>query len=225
MKSVVSDLLPQNTPLQLMIEHGDILEELSSILEDLVIEYFEHRDIADLVSFISHKESAADTIKFNLRKILDNPRIKVPFPKPTLLYAMHVQDDIIDMIEDIAKRMSMNYVDFVLEPEVQQHFISLVRETRKIIDYLEEAIRELKYVMASSFSKRERKKEEKEIIKIEELESQIDRLTQKLGKWAFSKKHEFNPLDIIFFNELVIIFSQIADKAENLAELLRSFTH
>jgi uncharacterized protein Yka (UPF0111/DUF47 family) len=89
---------------------------------------------------------------------------------------------------------------------------------------LEQAIIEHKTEMASAFSKRERKKEEKEIVKIEELESQIDELTQKLGKWIYSKKNKYNPLDLIFFNDLILIFAEIGDKAENLAELLRSFT-
>jgi len=223
MKSVVSSLLPKDTPFQLIIEHGTILEEISNVMEELTITYFERKDISNLVEFISDKESDADKIKIKLRKMLDK-NVKVPFPKPTLIYAMHVQDDIIDMMEDIAKRMSMNYLDFDLDEKAQQDFILLVREVKTILDYLEDGIRELKNVMASAFSKRERKKEEKDIVKVEELESQIDELTQKLGKWAYSKKNEFNPLDIVFFNDLVIIFSEIGDKAENLAELLRSFT-
>ena len=223
MKSVVSSLLPKDTPIKFIIEHGELLVEVSNVMEDLVTAYFAHKDISELVSFISDKESAADEIKFKMRKMLDK-HVKVPFPKPTLIHAMHVQDDIIDMMEDVAKRMEMNYVDFTLEEEVQQDLIQLVREIRKIIEYLEDGIRELKKVIASAFSKRERKKEEKDIVKVEELETHIDRLTRKLGKWAYSKKNEYNPIDVMFFNDLVIIFSQIGDKAENLAELLRSFT-
>lgn len=137
---------------------------------------------------------------------------------------MHLQDDIIDRMEDIAKRMTMNYVDFTLEDDVQQDFIQLVREVQTIITYLEQAIRELKRVIASTFSKRERKKEEKEIIRVENVESQIDKLTVKLGKWAYSRKHDYNALDLMFFNDLVLIFAEIGDKAENLAEMIRSFT-
>ena len=70
----------------------------------------------------------------------------------------------------------------------------------------------------------ERKKEEKDIVTIEGLESEIDKLTLKLGKWSYSKKNEANPLDLIFFNDLVVIFAEIGDKTENLAELMRSFT-
>lgn len=223
MKFVVSELLPKDTPIQLIIEHGEILVEVSNVMEELVATYFEHKDISALVTFISDKESDADEIKFKLRKMLDK-HIKVPFPKPTLLQAIHLQDDIIDMIEDIAKRMSMNYLEFELNKNVRRDFIHLVREVKKILDYLEEAIVELKNVLASAFSKRERRKEEKEIVRIEELESQIDELTLKIGKWTYSKKNKYNSLDLIFFNDLVIIFSKIGDKAENLAELLRSFT-
>jgi len=118
----------------------------------------------------------------------------------------------------------MNYLDFPLEDEVQKDFMQLVREVQSIIKYLEQAIRELKQVFASSFAKRERKKEEKEIISVESMESRIDTLTLKLGKWAYSKKNDYNTLDLIFFNDLTLIFAEIGDKAENLAEMIRSFT-
>lgn len=223
MKSVVSSLLPKETPLQCIIDHAQLLGEVSNVMEDLVMAYFDHQDISELVSFISKKESNADEIKFTLRKMLAKP-IKIPFSKTELIYAMHLQDDIIDLMEDIAKKMAMNYVDFTLDEEVRQDFIELVREIRQIIAYLEDGINELKRVVASSFSKKERKKEEKDIVKVENIESRIDTLTLKLGKWAYSKKHEFNPLDLHFFNELVLIFSEIGDKAENLAEIMRGFT-
>ncbi len=224
MKSVVSDLLPKDTPIQLIIEHGIILQDVSNVMEELTTLYFEQGDITELVQFISDKESEADAIKFKMRKMLDNPHFKVPFPKTNLTYAMHLQDDLIDMMEDIAKRMSMNYIDFTLDDDVQQNFVQLVREVKMIIQYLEHGIHELNQVIASSFSKRERKKEEKDIVKVEDVESRIDTLTLKLGKWSFSKKKEFNALDIIFFNDLVLIFAKISDQAENLAEMLRSFT-
>lgn len=223
MKSVVSSLLPKETPLEFIIEHGEILEEVGKVMEELTLSYFAHEDITEKVKFISSKESDADTIKFKFRKMLDK-NVKVPFPKQTLLYAMHLQDDIIDRMEDIAKRMAMNYLDFNIEDHVQQDFIQLVREVQSIITYLEEAIRELKRVLASTFSKRERKKEEKEIVRVENVESEIDKLTLKLGKWAYSRKHDANALDLMFFNDLVLIFAEIGDKAENLAEMIRSFT-
>ena len=223
MKSVVSELLQKDTPVELIIKHGAILGEVSNVMEKLVETYFDHKDTSKLVEFISDKETEADEIKFKLRNMLDK-HVKIPFPKPALLQALHVQDDIIDMMEDIAKRMSINYIDFDLGKNVRRDFVHLVGEVKKILEYLQDAICELKVVMASSFSKRERKKEEKEIIKIEELETEIDQLTLKLGKWAYSKKDKFNPVDIIFFNDLVLIFAEIGDKAENLAEMLRSFT-
>ena len=223
MKSVVSSLLPKETPLEFIIEHGEILEEVSKVMEALTLSYFAHEDITENVKFISARESDADAIKFKFRKMLDK-NVKVPFPKQTLLYAMHLQDDIIDRMEDIAKRMAMNYLDFTLEEQVQQDFIQLVREVQSIVTYLEQAIRELKRVLASTFSKRERKKEEKEIIRVEHVESEIDKLTLKLGKWAYSRKNDVNALDLIFFNDLVLIFAEIGDKAEHLAEMIRSFT-
>lgn len=224
MTSVVSNLLPKETPLELLIEHVEILKEVSNVMEELAITYFKQKNISKLVKFIAEKESDADAIKFKLRKMLDQ-HMKVPFSKMALIQAIHLQDDIIDMMEDIAKRMSMNFLDFTLDSKIQEDFIHLVEEVKSIVGYLEDAILELKMVMASTFSRRERKKEEKDIVKIEEIESKIDKLTLKIGKWTYSKKNDLNPMDLIFFNDLVQIFSRIADKAENLAEMMRSFTY
>ncbi len=44
MKSVVTSLLPKETPLDLMIEHGEILKEASEVLEELTCAYFERKE-------------------------------------------------------------------------------------------------------------------------------------------------------------------------------------
>ena len=51
MKSVVSDLLPKDTPIGLIIEHGKILKEVSNVMEDLTTAYFERQDVSELGPF------------------------------------------------------------------------------------------------------------------------------------------------------------------------------
>jgi predicted phosphate transport protein (TIGR00153 family) len=223
MKSIVSRLLPKDTPIQLMIDHVKVIADVSKVMEELVTKYLDHKDISELVTFIAEKENDADDIKMNLRKLLER-NVKVPFSKRELIYAMHLQDDIIDMMKDIAKKMSLNELDFDLDKKVREDFLQLVQEAMKAIEHLGDEISQLKKVMASAFAKRFRKKEEREIDKIEALEHKVDKLTLKLGKWSYSQKNVLNPVDLIFFNELVMIFADISDVAENLAQMIRSFT-
>jgi len=222
-KTIFSHLFPGNTPINLIIEHSKILEELSKELEPLVRDYFDGKDITERVKYISRRESDADDIKFQMKNLLTKS-MKVPFSKKDLIYCMHLQDSIVDMIEDVAKRLMINQIDEVIENEIKEEFLNLVSTVKLLIDYLEDAMRELENVVDSSFSEFEKEREEKEVLKVEELESQVDKLTLNLGKWAYSKKNEYNPMDLMFFNNLVLLFSKIADYSENLAEIIRSFT-
>ena len=223
MRSIVSKLLAKDTPIQLLIDHAKVIEDVSKVMEELVAKYLDRKNITELVTFIADKENEADDVKMELRKLLEK-NVKVPFSKQELLYAMHLQDDIIDMMKDIAKKMSLNALDFELDKKVRNDFLELVQEAMKAIGHLEDEISQLKLVMASAFAKRLQKKEAKEVDKIEAVEHRVDKLSLKIGKWAYSRKKELNPIDLIFFNELVMLFADISDVAENLAQLIRTFT-
>ncbi|TYB30857.1 MAG: DUF47 family protein [Candidatus Mcinerneyibacterium aminivorans] len=218
--SFISELFPKHTPMELLIEHAKILSEVTKDVKPLVEKYFNHEDIGELVDRISDKESKADKIKFKLRKMF-HKRIKTPYTAKDLLEYLHKQDFLIDSIEDISKKLSLNRIDG-LDEEVQTLFLELVDVIIKAMGYLEEMTENAKKAINTSFAKKVLDAEESDSVRIEDLEGEVDKLSLKIGKWIYSHKNKLNPIDLIFFRELVLLFVEIADEAENTAELLNA---
>lgn len=218
--SFVSELFPKHTPMELLIEHAEILSEVTKDVKPLVEKYFNNEDIGELVDRISDKESKADKIKFKLRKMF-HKKIKTPYAAKDLLEYLHKQDFLIDSIEDISKKLSLNKIDG-LDEEVETLFLELVDAIIKAMGYLEEMTENTKKAINTSFAKKVLNAEESDSVRIEDLEGEVDKLSLKIGKWIYSHKNELNPIDLIFFRELVLLFVEIADEAENTAELLNA---
>lgn len=213
-------MFPKKAPIDLLLKHTEILENLSKKIIPLVDDYIDGKDISHQVEEISDLESMADHYKFDLRKLLSK-NIKTPFAIRDLLTYLSKQEKIIDYIEDIAKKLSLNQITG-LDAEIIKDFKTLVNEVTTAIDSLLVMINEIHKVMDSSFAEKYIKKEKKDRIKIEDIEGRVDKISLKIGKWIYSKKNDLNPIDLVFFRELVLIFVKISDITENTAEQLQS---
>jgi len=221
MTNFISKLFPKDTPMSLLIKHNNILKEVTEKLDPLVNKYIKNEDIFEIVKFISKKESEADKIKFELRKLFQK-KIKTPYAATDMLEMLHKYDFLIDSIEDIAKKMSLNQID-CLDSEVEDYLKDLTHVIMKSLKYLEKMTQKAKKAINSSFAQKYIDDEINETIKIEDLEVKVDKISLKIGKWIYSHKHEHNTLDLIFLKELVMLFVEIADEAENTAELMNAF--
>lgn len=209
------------TPLQLLIAHAKILEEVSNVTIQLVKDYFEGKDISETVKYISDKESEADDIKFQIRKVLAKS-YKMPYAVSDLLNYLHNQETLVDIFEDIAKKLSLNRIDN-LDKNVIENFMGLVYQAQKAIKFLEDMIEELKIIIDTSFAKKYITQEKKEILEVENIEGKADDISLELAKWIYSQKNIMNPIDLMFFRELILKFVRITDIAENTAEILYAF--
>lgn len=220
-RSLLSDLFPQDAPLKLLIQHADILDELAKLLLPLTEKYFKGEDISETVAYICKREHEADEVKFKLRNVLKSS-VKVPFAIKGMLDYLHYQDDLIDAIEDIALKMSMNRVEG-FDETIQSKFIEIVKQVELSMDLLQDMVRDLKKILDSSFASKVMQREERDYAEIDKIENIVDELSIEIGKWMYSKKRELNPIDLLFFRELVEILSDMTDTAENTAEILRAF--
>jgi len=155
-----------------------------------------------------------------LRKLLSK-NIKTPFAVRDLLTYLSKQEKIIDYIEDIAKKLSLNQIEG-LDDVIIKDFKILVEEVVRAINSLLVMINEIHRIMDSSFAEKYVKKEKKDRVKIEDIEGRVDKISLKIGKWIYSKKNDLNPIDLVFFRELVLIFVKISDITENTAEQLQA---
>lgn len=220
-KSLVSDLFPQDAPLKLLIQHADILDELGKKLLPLTEKYLHGEDITEMVEYICARESEADEIKFKLRNSLKKS-VKLPFTIKSVLDYLHNQDELIDAIEDIAVKMSLNRIEG-LDESVQQLFIEMVRQVERSMDLLQDMVRDLRRIIDTSFAEKVISEEERDYKEIDLIEDTVDELSLQLGKWIYSKKKELNPIDLMFFREMVLLFGEMTNTAENSAEILRAF--
>ncbi|HDS03409.1 MAG TPA: DUF47 family protein [Firmicutes bacterium] len=214
-------MFPKETPIKLLIEHAAILEEISRLIKPLIESWFQNKDIYEEMRFISKRESDADEIKFQIRKMLSQS-VRTPFAVKDILDYLHLQDSLIDRFEDVAKKLSLNKVEG-LDDYIKEKVMELTDQVIQSIDYLEDMIREVRKVITYSFPSKLLKKEANSYVKIEDIENKVDDISIEIGKWIYSKKKEINPVDLIFFREMVLILVHITDRAENTAELLNAF--
>ncbi len=220
-RSVLSNLFPQDAPLKLLIQHADILDELGKKLLPLTERYFKGEDITEMVEYICRREHEADEIKFKLRNVLKSS-VKVPFAIKSMLDYLHYQDDLIDAVEDIALKMSLNRVEG-LDEEIKLKFIEMVKQVERSVDLLQDMVTDLRRVLDSSFADKFIQREERDYAEIDRIENVVDELSLEIGKWMYAKKKILNPIDLIFFREMVGILGDMTDTAENTAEILRAF--
>ncbi len=215
------NMFVKETPLKLLIEHAKILEEVSEIATELVKDYFLGKDIQEKIKFISDKETQADNLKFDIRKIVGK-NYKMPYSAGDFLNYLSKQETLIDLYEDAAKKLSLNQMN-LNDDKIEKKFMELVMQAKNAIDFLEDMIRELKMVLDTSFAKKYVKEEKRDRIKVEDIEGKADEISLELGKWIYSQKNNLNPIDLMFFRELILIFVRITDVAENTAEVLYGF--
>ncbi len=219
--SLLSDLFPKDAPLKLLIQHADVLDELAKLLVPLTEKYFNGENIDEMVAYICKREHEADELKFKLRNVLKSS-VKVPFAIKGMLDYLHYQDDLIDAIEDIALKMSMNRVEG-FDHEIQAKFLEIVRQVEHSMDILQDMVCDLKKILDSSFASKMLQREERDYAEIDKIENIVDELSIEIGKWIYSKKTVINPIDLLFFREMVEILGNMTDTAENTAEILRAF--
>ena len=219
--SFFKNMFVKETPIKLLIEHAKILEDVCKITIELVKDYFSGKDITEKVSYISRQESKADDLKFDIRKLIAK-NYRTPYSASDVLNYLHNQETLVDLFEDVAKKLSLNKMN-LQDKSIQNKFMELVYQAEKSVDFLENMVTELQKVIDTSFASRYVKREKKEIVKVEDIEGEADNISLELGKWIYSQKNKLNPIDLMFFRELVLIFVKITDVAENTAEVLYAF--
>jgi len=219
--SFFKNMFVKETPIKLLIEHAKILEDVCKTATELVKDYFNGKDISEKVKYISDQESKADDLKFDIRKLIAK-NYKTPYSASDVLNYLHNQETLVDLFEDVAKKLSLNKLD-LQDDKIIEKFMELVKQAEKSVDFLENMARELQKVIDTSYANRYVKREKKEITKVEDIEGEADKISLELGKWIYSQKNNINPIDLIFFRELILIFVKITDVAENTAEVLYAF--
>jgi len=222
--SIFQRLFPKKTPLNLILDHTDCIYQVSSFLNEFVESYFENNEITRFVEQVSFYERKADSIKNELRQLI-RKSLKISFAREDILEFIHIQDNIMDSIEDFAKLLFLNRISFSIDKQTKILLQNLVNEVVFSIKNYKEMIVTFIEGFSFGFAKPIIEQEQKIIEQLENLEHKIDTLSIDLGKIAFSFKGKYNPIDIIHFNNLVILLSKIPNSIARLTDKILDFIH
>lgn len=222
--SIFQRLFPQKTPLNLISEHMNCIFEVSLFLNELINNYFENKEISRFIEQISFYERKADNIKNELRQLI-RKSLKISFTREDILEFIHIQDNIMDSLEDFGKLLSLNRISFQIDEQSLKLMNDLTNEVVKSIKNYKEMVETFISGYTYGFAKPIIEIEQKIIEQLDSMEHKIDTLSIDLGKLAFSKKGVFNPIDIIHFNNLVIILSKIPNSLSRLTDKILDFIH
>lgn len=202
-------------PIEEIIKHARIVEEASDYLPELFERYLNGKPIDDLVNKIDKLEDDADDIKRNFRQFLKKGYL-YRFERSELLNFIDLQDKIIDLIEDVAKKMTFNRINF--DEEHKKMIYSVVDEIEKMLDHFKKTVRYITIILESDFSKHTVSSEEEDINEMKWFEKDIDNKLFKFGKWLYSQKEILHPVDFLYIRELILLLARIADVTQNVCD-------
>jgi predicted phosphate transport protein (TIGR00153 family) len=223
MANIFQKLIPYRSPLELLSEHSALCVEASKIMESALKNYLDNNSVFEESKKVDTLEEKADHIKLQLRDIYGKLKWTY-FNKSDFLDILHNIDSIIDLTDDVVKMLTMNTID-VIPDDVKSDILGLANVVVKSVQHMNETILKLKTVVESSFSAKEIKLEDEKVEIVEVEETSSDKVGIEIGRKLFSKKHEMNPVDIMFLNSVVILLMRIEDRAKNAAERIRIMVH
>jgi len=217
--AIFKKLLPNVKIIEPIIRHAQLIERAIMKFPELFQAYFNFENIDESVKEITSLEREADKIKEKLKSSLDSYHL-TPFERSTIILYIHNQDKIIDLIEDTSKLLYLN--NFEMPDELKNMLIELVEEVKNAVDVFEDGVKRLEKIFVSDFSAKELEAEKFDMEKVEGLEDKVDEITLKIGKWIYSNKENYNPIDLMFLRNLVLTVSKIADVSQNVTDMIPS---
>ncbi len=220
-RAPIGNTFRKKSPFAGLLEHMNKVKECISILRDAVIKYVDgdfesFREVPEKVSKLEHQ---ADLIKGNIRAHL--PRsILMPVDKRYFLWVLREEDAILDHAENLAQLLGLRYtkIPIKLKEDFKEH-MNLVAET---VEEMEKAVENIKDLVETGFSGREREETKKIIHNVHKKEWEADQKRYKITEKIYSLEKELPPMDEYHLLKMVDWIDDIADHAENVADWLRA---
>ena len=209
------------SPFGPLVEHTkkvtECVEVIRPLMEALVNEdYVEIRRLQDQVSKLEYE---ADLIKHEVREHLPR-RYFLPVDRVELEKFIGCQDKIADKAEDFAVILTLRNTK--LHPDIMDKFFDFVDQVFVTTKTLLTAAEELKNLAEVSFSGVEASNVLKLLDGLNEEEWKADRIARSLSKDIFALENQLDPITLLFYEKMLLVLSEIANKAENAGDMLRT---
>jgi predicted phosphate transport protein (TIGR00153 family) len=165
-------------------------------------------------------ESEADTIKQAFREKLPNTLL-LPVDREDLLSLISDQDRLADLTEEIAKTLS--YRDMVVPDPLKDPLDELLEGTMEISVAAKDMIERLDELLQVGFRGREQEKVSVMIAGVRRSEHNIDNIMHRIRRQLFECEKDLDPVDAIFWYQLISLIGSLSDQAENVADRLLLF--
>ena len=217
----VADTFRRKSPFGQLLEHMEKVRECIEILGDGLIKYYNgnYKGFSDLAKKVSEIEHEADMIKRNLRNHLPTS-LFMPVDKGKFMWALREQDKILDHAENLVKMLDMRHTK--IPKELQEVFISHLKLVMKTVDAMQDAVRNIRDLIETSFVKREREQTKKYIYKVHELEWKADQKKYEMTQGIYNLEKKLDPMDVYHLLKIADWVDDIADHAENVADWIRA---
>lgn len=208
------------SPFKPLLEHAKKVNECVGLIRPLMkaLTDQDYKQIRALQDKVSKLEYEADGIKHTIRENVPR-RYFLPVDRSDLTRYLRMQDSIADAVEDFAViliiRNTKIHPDFVEEiVEYSEHVITLSNS-------LMEAAQEMVNLAETSFGGEEARKVLNMINGLGEGEWKADRMQREISIHIYEKEDILDPVTIMFYEKILMAFSQIANAVENTGDILR----
>ncbi|HEC76986.1 MAG TPA: TIGR00153 family protein [Thermoplasmatales archaeon] len=220
-RAPVGDTYRKKSPFEGLFEHMKKVRECISILRDGLMKYIEgefenFHTVAEKVSELEHE---ADLIKGNIRAHL--PRsILMPVDKRYFLWVLREEDAILDHAENLAQLLDLRHTN--IPDELREDFKEHMNLVAQTVEEMEKAVENVKDLIETSFSGKEREESKKYIHNVHQKEWEADQKRYEITKKIYAIEKKLSPMDEYHLLKMVDWIDDIADHAENVADWLRA---
>lgn len=211
----------RKSPFEGLYMHADKVRECITTLQQALKAYTDGRyeDFKVLANKVAEVEGEADQIKGNVRNHL--PRfIFMPVDKADFLMLLREEDSILDYAEDATLWLDLRHTP-IPEP-IKAEFMAHADKVVECVGVLQKAMENLRDLLETSFSKKEREQTKILIYEIHKKEYEADVIERSLTKNIFALEKELDPVSIFHLVKVVDLIAQIANHAENAGDRIRA---
>ena len=211
----------RKSPFEGLYLHAEKVRECIATLQEALKAYTEGRyeDFKTLAIKVAELEGEADQIKGNVRNHL--PRfIFMPVDKADFLMLLREEDAILDYAEDATLWIGLRYTP--IPESIKSEFMLHANKVVECVEILDKAMENLRDLLETSFSRKEREQTKKLIFELHKKEYEADVIERALTKKIFALEKALDPISIFHLVKVVDLIAQIANHAENAGDRIRA---
>ncbi len=211
----------RRSPFEGLYLHAEKVRECIATLKQALQFYTDgkYEDFKVLTKKVAELEGEADQIKGNIRNHL--PKfIFLPVDKSNFLMLLREEDAILDYAEDAALWLDLRHTP--IPESIKVEFMDHANKVVETVEVLQVVMQNLRDLLETSFSKKEREQTKKLIYEVHKKEYEADVIERNLTKKIFALEKQLDPISIFHLVRVVDIIAQIANHAENAGDRIRA---